>query len=185
MGNCRIPLHILCVLAVLGPQEAVQLFTQRVRGALYDQRETARRALLHQQGEFLAAIHQHEAVARHNLANTLTRNDEGHIYNVQMHVPQLEDARFFHRQRELLARFSQEANQALEDKPSCNIHSEDATQQRIPEYAVPHQHLTGLVQETQQYREMFEESRAAQSAVGPEIDGLRQGTAELPREVRH
>ena len=29
-------------------------------------------------------------------------------------------------------------------------------------------HLTGLVQETQQYRDMFEESRAAHSATGPE-----------------
>ena len=31
---------------------------------------------------------------------------------------------------------------------------------------------------------MFEESRAAQSAVGPEIDRLRQREAELLREVR-
>ena len=32
--------------AVLGPQEAVQLVTQRAREALHDQRETVRRALL-------------------------------------------------------------------------------------------------------------------------------------------
>ena len=31
---------------------------------------------------------------------------------------------------------------------------------------------------------MLEESRAAQSATGPEIDRLRQPEAELPREVR-
>ena len=44
--------------AILGPQETVQLVTQRAREALNAQRETARRALLHQQGEFLAATHQ-------------------------------------------------------------------------------------------------------------------------------
>ena len=36
------------VLAVLAPQEAVQLITQRAREALNDQRETAPRALLYQ-----------------------------------------------------------------------------------------------------------------------------------------
>ena len=34
-----------CVPAVLGPEEAVQLVTQRAREALNDQRETTRRAL--------------------------------------------------------------------------------------------------------------------------------------------
>ena len=53
------------------------------------------------------------------------------------------------------------------------LHLEDFTQQQNQEDAGPHQHLTGLVQETQQYREMFE-SRAAQSAAGPEIDRLRE-----------
>ena len=42
---------------VLGPQETVQLVTQRARAALNDQRETAQRALPHQQGEILAATH--------------------------------------------------------------------------------------------------------------------------------
>ena len=37
----------------------------------------------------------------------------------------------------------------------------------------------------QQYRAMFEESRAAQSATGPETERLRQREAELLREVRH
>ena len=37
-----------------------------------------------------------------------------------------------------------------------------------------HQHLTRLVQEAQQHGEMLKESRAAQSAAGPEIDRLRQ-----------
>ena len=64
------------------------------------------------------------------------------------------------------------------------LHSEDVTQQQYQEYAGLHQHLTRLVQETQQYREMFEESLATQSAARPEIDGLRQREAELLREVR-
>ena len=52
-----------CVLAVLGPQEVVQLVTQRAQEALHDQRETARRALLRQQGRLLAATHQYVAAA--------------------------------------------------------------------------------------------------------------------------
>ena len=59
--------------AVLGPQETVQLVTQRTREALNHQRETARRALLHQQEEFLAATHQEEAAARQNLVSALAR----------------------------------------------------------------------------------------------------------------
>ena len=50
--------------AVLGPQETVQLVTYRAREGLNDHRETARCALLHQQGEVLAATRQCEAVAR-------------------------------------------------------------------------------------------------------------------------
>ena len=64
------------------------------------------------------------------------------------------------------------------------VHSEDVTQQPNQEYARLHQHLTGLVQETQQSRDMLEESRADHSATGPEIERLRQREAELPREVR-
>ena len=56
--------------AVLGPQEVVQL------EALNDLRETARHALLHQQGEFLDATHPYEAAARHHLVSTLARNRE-------------------------------------------------------------------------------------------------------------
>ena len=92
---------------------------QRARQTLYDQRETARRALLHQQGEFLAATHQNAAVARQNFVNLLARNDEAQNYRVQTRVRRLEhevDTRFPHRQRKLLSRFSQEANQALEDQ---------------------------------------------------------------------
>ena len=87
-----------CVPAVLGPHEVVQLVTQRAREALNDQRETARRALLHQQREFFAAAHPHEVAARQNLVNTLTRNNEAHNYNVQVQVRQLENkkhTRFF------------------------------------------------------------------------------------------
>ena len=74
---------------------------------MYDQHETARSALLHQQ-----AVMQ-------NLVNTVARNNEAHNDNVQMQVQQLEheaDARFSQRQRHFLPRFSQEANQALEDQ---------------------------------------------------------------------
>ena len=65
------------------------------------------------------------------------------------------------------------------------LHAEDFTQEISQEYTGQHQHLTGLVQETQQFREMFEESRAAQSVTGPAIERLRQRGAELLREVRH
>ena len=79
-----------CVPAVLGPQEVVQLVTQRAREALHDQRETARRALLRQQGRLLAATHQHAAAAGQNPVKILARNSEAQHYNVQMHVRQLE-----------------------------------------------------------------------------------------------
>ena len=69
------------VLAVLGRQEAVLLVTQRARESQNDQRETARRALLHQTGEILAATHQYEAAARQNFVNTLTKKNEAHNYN--------------------------------------------------------------------------------------------------------
>ena len=62
----------------------------------YDQRDTARRALLHQ-GEFLAVTQKYEAAAGQNVVNTLARHNQTHNYNVQMHVRQLEheeDARF-------------------------------------------------------------------------------------------
>ena len=72
---------------------------------------------------------------------------------------------FSSRQREPLSRFSQEANQALEDQPvnfgnirrmdarratgrlmyRTALHAEDASQQQNHEYAGPHRHLTGLV----------------------------------------
>ena len=53
--------------AVLGREESVQMITQRAREALNDQREKARRALLHPQGEILAATDQYEEVARQSL----------------------------------------------------------------------------------------------------------------------
>ena len=107
------------VFAVLGPQEAVQLVTQRAREALHDQRETARRAVLHQQGYFIVTTHQVEAAARRNFVNALASDNEAHNYNVQTQVGQLEqeaDAGFTQRQMDLLSRFSQEANQALENQ---------------------------------------------------------------------
>ena len=119
-------------------------------------------------------------------------------------VRQLEheaDARFSLRQRELLSRFSQEVNQALENQRDIMVtkvttevwrrheqvhdlraelrlqalHSEDVMQQQSPEYAGIHKYLSGLVQET---REMSEEPRAPQSAARPEIDRLRHREAE-------
>ena len=54
------------------------------------------------------------------------------------------------------------------------LHADDVSQHQTPEHAGLHQHLTGLVQETQQYREMFEDSRTYQSAAGPDIDRLRR-----------
>ena len=74
LGNCR----ILSVLAVLGPHEAVQPVTQRAREALHDQRETARRAPLHQQGEILAVTHQYEAAAKQNLVSALACEADCH-----------------------------------------------------------------------------------------------------------
>ena len=44
--------------------------------------------------------------------------------------------------------------------------------------------LDRIVRCTQPYREMFEESRAAHSATGPEIDRIRRREEELLREVR-
>ena len=76
--------------AVFGPHETVQSVTHRAREALNVQFETARRALLHQQGEFLAATHQHETAARQNLVSTMARTSEVHNYNVQIQVRQLE-----------------------------------------------------------------------------------------------
>ena len=64
------------------------------------------------------------------------------------------------------------------------LHAEDVSQQQNQEYAWPHQQLTGLVEETKQYRELFEESRIAQSAAGPEIDRLRRREEELLRQVQ-
>ena len=59
--------------AALGPQETVQLVKQRAQKDLNVQRETARRAFLHQQGEFIAATRQHEVAARQKLVSALAR----------------------------------------------------------------------------------------------------------------
>ena len=48
--------------------------------ALNVQRATARRALLHQQGEFVAATHQCEVAATQNLVSALARNGEAHHF---------------------------------------------------------------------------------------------------------
>ena len=73
------------VLAALGRQETVQLVTQRARQALNDQRETARRAVLHQQDQC-------DAAARQHLVNTLARHNE---MQVQRKKYALEDQREF------------------------------------------------------------------------------------------
>ena len=48
------------------------------------QRETARRALFHQQGYFLADTHLYEADARENIVSTLASINDAHNYDVQM-----------------------------------------------------------------------------------------------------
>ena len=60
----------------------------------------------------------------------------------------------------------------------------DVTQQQGEDYAGQRQLLTGLVQETQQYRAMSEECPTAQLAAGPEIDRFRRRKEELLREVQ-
>ena len=101
-------------------------------------------------------------------------------------------------QKKLLSRFAQEANQALDNQRQNlvtevtsevrgrdwqayelrtelslqELHQENVTQHQCQEYVCLHQHLIGFVQETQQYREMFEET--AISATGPAIERLRQ-----------
>ena len=113
-------------------------------------------------------------------------------------IKQMRD--FSRRRRELLSRFSKEAYQALEDQREILVTEVTSEVRRRDEQVhdlrtdlslealhaehVSQQHLTGLVQETQQYREMFEESRSAQSAAGPEIDRLRRREKELLRELR-
>ena len=153
-----------------GLQETVRLVTQRAREALNVQRETARRALLHWQGELLAATHQDEAVARQNLVRALEINRERHNYNVQMQVRQLEQeagARNSQRQRELLSRFFEEGNRDLVDQRENLVtevasaawtrheqvydlrteqsrqahHAEDVSQQQHQTIAGLHQHL--------------------------------------------
>ena len=74
--------------AALGLQETIQLVTQRAREALSDQREAARRALLRQEGVFLAVTPHYGAGARQHLVSALARNSEAHNYNVQMQVRQ-------------------------------------------------------------------------------------------------
>ena len=44
--------------------------------------------------------------------------------------------------------------------------------------------MTGLVQKTEQFREMFEESQIAQSAAGPDVDRLERRDDEFLREAR-
>ena len=101
-----------------------------------------------------------------------------------MHVRQLEqetDARVSQKRRKLLSEFSQEANQTPEDQRenlSTGVtseiwrrdeqvydlgaevsfrtpHAEDVSQHQNQEHAGPHEHLTGLVQETQQCQGMI------------------------------
>ena len=64
LGKDSIPLRTpQRVPAVLGAPETVPLITQGALEALNDQLETARRALLHQQGEFLVATLQYDTAA--------------------------------------------------------------------------------------------------------------------------
>ena len=65
------------------------------------------------------------------------------------------------------------------------LHARDATQQQNQEYDGLHQHLTGLVQESQHYRgDVSQNIESAQSAAGPEIVRLPRRDEEQLREVR-
>ena len=140
------------------------------------------------------AIHQHEAVARQNLVSALARNTEAHNYNVEMQVrhsnkKQIEICSWSKSSSWRSARkFGNGRDEHVNDsrtKLSLQaLHVKYVSQQQNHEYAGLHQHLTRSVHETQQYRDMFEESRTARSATGPEIDRLRRRAKELLREVR-
>ena len=145
---------------------------------------------------------------REDFVNILASHHKARNYHVQMLVRQLEheaDARLFQRQRKLLSRFSQAANQALDNQREVvkghqkygdetgkytiyvqnsviRLNLEDVTPQQKSRTRWNPSALAGLVEETQQYREIFEESRVSHPATGPEIERLRE--AELPREVR-
>ena len=77
--------------------------------------------LLHSinQDNFLLSLITLKRLQGNTLSILWQENNEAHNYNVQMQVRRLEqeaDARFSQRLRDLLSRFSQEANQALENQ---------------------------------------------------------------------
>ena len=179
--------------AAHGPQETVQLVAQRARETLNVQRETARRALLHQQRGFLTGTRQYETVA--SKIKTVFWQEI-----MKRTIRTRSRSTMCSKKEGMLSRFSQDANQVPQDERTFLVtevtsevwrqdeqlydlhqelglqalHADDVSQHQTPEHAGLHQHLTGLVQETQQYREMFEDSRTYQSAAGPDIDRLRR-----------
>ena len=190
--------------AVHGPQETVQLVTQQVREALHDQHETARRALLHQQGQFLASTHHCEAAARQNLCEHFgARNTEAPNYEVQKQVRQREheaDARCSQRLRELWSWFSQEANQALEKQREIlatevtsevwrrgeqvyTIYVRNSVFKHYTRKTLRNSWTTSALDRigsgnTANIEKMFEESQASDSATGPDLERLRQREAQ-------
>ena len=94
-------------ISVLGHQETVQLVTQRARGTLKVQRETARRALLHRQGEFCVATNQYGVVARQNLVSALATNGEAHnlMCKLKFGSSNMKQMRDCPRYRKLIFRF--------------------------------------------------------------------------------
>ena len=101
--------------------------------------------------------------------------------------------RDFLKKRELLSRYSGSKSSSFEDERDILVtevitevwrRGEQSYDLRT-ELSLRHNKIKqAWFMKTQQYREMFEESRTAQSAAGPEIDQLRHREAELLREVR-
>ena len=146
--------------------------------------------------DFLGVTPRYDAAARQEIMKRTPTT-------VQTQVRQLE--------HEADDRCSPEANQALEDQRKHSVtavtsevwrrdeqlydlrtelsphapHAEDVSQQQDQECAGLHPHLAGdWFRTTQQCREMFEGSRTAQSAVGPDIERFRRSEEEHLREVR-
>ena len=69
----------------------------------------------------------------------------------------------------------QQGGNDLRAEPSLQaLHQEDVRNIKVKKNAGLHQHLTGLVVGDTAIARFFQESRAAHSATGPQIERLRQ-----------
>ena len=80
LGNHSFPGRTLKVHQQFLDLKKLFSWSRKAIEALNVQREAARRTLLHQQGDFLAATHQYEAAARQNLVSALARHNEAHNF---------------------------------------------------------------------------------------------------------